>query len=151
MDFEEAWLAFWQELGAGRTMVLSTSLNDRVTSRMMSIVALEGRMYFQTDCALPKYEQLKGNPNVALCADNIQIEGRCEELGKPSADEAFCTAYQKCFPTSFTRYTFLPGERLFMVTPARVQRWRYLDGKPCVETFDVKNGRHSLAPYGAEG
>lgn len=90
MTFEEAYLQFWHEFGESRVMVLSTSFQDAVTSRTMSIVALEEKLYFQTDKTFRKYEQLKANPNVALCIDNIQMEGQCCEVGKPLEHPGFC-------------------------------------------------------------
>ncbi len=80
--FHDKYQAFLSDFGNGRTMVLSTSENDIVSSRMMSIIQIEG-VYFQTDLTFKKYRQLLSNPNVALCIDNIQIEGVCEELEHP--------------------------------------------------------------------
>lgn len=64
-------------------MVLSTSYQDKVTSRMMSVIIFDGEFYFQTDKNFRKYNQIKNNPNVLLCCDNISVEGICTELGKP--------------------------------------------------------------------
>ena len=47
MLFDEAYRRFWMDLGESRTMTLSTSLHDLVTSRMMSIVVLEGGSFFR--------------------------------------------------------------------------------------------------------
>lgn len=52
MDFKEAYAQFLREFGAGRPMVVSTSLHDRVTSRMLSVVLMDGKFYFQTDKTL---------------------------------------------------------------------------------------------------
>ncbi len=41
---------------------------------MMSIIIDGGKFYFQTDKDFRKYEQIKGNPHVALCIDNLSIE-----------------------------------------------------------------------------
>ena len=84
MEFQEAYSNFYKELGENKKMVLSTSRNDVVTSRMMSIIVLNKKLYFQTDKTLRKYNQLKENPNVSLCIDNIQIEGHCEKSREPS-------------------------------------------------------------------
>lgn len=46
MDFITAYENFYEELGESKKMVLSTSLNDTVTSRMMSIVVLNKKIYF---------------------------------------------------------------------------------------------------------
>lgn len=150
MDFDEAVLKFRQELGTSRTMVLSTSLNDIVTSRMMSVVVLGGCLYFQTDTMSGKYAQLTGNSHAALCIDNIQIRGDCTETGHPSEDPAFCELYQKSFPGSYKRYTNLKSERLFRFEPAFIERWIYIDGEPYVETMDISRKEYSLRKYCAE-
>lgn len=147
MDFDRAYSTFLYEFGEGREMVLSTSLDDHVTSRMMSVVLLDGKFYFQTDWNSRKYEQLFRNRNVALCVDNVQIEGTCAELGRPAASPRFCVAYRERFPAAFERYSTLECERAFSVTPALVRRWFYLDGVPHTEIFDVAARTHELRKY----
>lgn len=137
-EFAARYGAFLEELGKGRKMVLSTSLHDHVTSRMMSIVQSGGVFYFQTDMEMRKYAQLSGNPRVALCIDNIQIEGLCRQLGRPMENRDFCSLYEECFPGSFHRYSALERECLFAVTPRRIERWLYLEGEPFVEEMDVE-------------
>ena len=58
---------------------------------------------------------------VALCIDNTQIEGICEELGRPLENEAFVRDYKLYFAGSFERYTQLENERLFKVTPQYIK------------------------------
>lgn len=145
--FEDEYLKFWQEFGESKKMVLSTSLNDVVTSRMMSMVVLDKNIYFQTDRTFRKYSQLKGNPNASLCIDNIQMEGYCEEIGKPGEHIEFSDAYKKYFLSSYMRYTALESERLFAVRPTFIERWLYIDKIPYVEIFDVTNKQYSLKPY----
>lgn len=136
--FLDMYKAFLEEFGTGRKMVLSTSLQDHVTSRMMSIVQREGIFYFQTDREMRKYGQLSGNPQVALCIDNIQIEGLCRQIGHPMENRDFCILYEECFPGSFHRYSALEKECLFAVTPFRIERWLYLEGRPFLEEMDVE-------------
>ena len=145
--FEEQYAKFWRELGKSKLMVLSTSLNDVVTSRTMSFVVLDRKLYFQTDKIFRKYNQLKGNPNVSLCIDNIQIEGQCSEMGKPIENADFCAVYKECFTGSFNRYSSLENERLFAVTPTFIERWHYMDNVPYMETFDIENKKYSLKKY----
>lgn len=145
--FEEEYLKFWREFGKSKKMVLSTALNDIVTSRTMSVIHLDGKLYFQTDNTLRKYKQLKGNPHVALCIDNIQIEGLCEEIGSPVENEDFCNAYRDCFTSSFNRYTSLKNERLFVVLPTFIERWIYMDGVPYMQIFDVENRKYMFKQY----
>ncbi len=150
MTFEEEYMSFWTEFGKSKKMVLSTSYHDVVTSRTMSVVSLGGMLYFQTDKTFRKYEQLTNNHNVALCIDNLQIEGQCTEIGNPIDHEDFCIAYKAAFADSFHRYTMLKNERLFAVTPTFIERWIYLNGAPYMQIFDVKNKRYLLKQYSGE-
>ena len=113
--FSDKFEAFLSDFGKGRKMVLSTSENDIVSSRMMSVVQIDGVFYFQTDITFRKYRQLSANPNVALCIDNIQIEGICEEIGQPLQNALFCERFEECFKGSYDAYTSLKNERLFAV------------------------------------
>lgn len=145
--FTEKYEAFLMEFIKGRTMVLSSSENNKVTSRMMSIVLVNGLFYFQTDKTFRKYNQLISNPQVALCIDNIQIEGVCEEIGHPMDNSMFCNMYKKCFVGSFNAYSSLKNERLFVVKPIYVERWIYIDGVPFMETFDMQKHEYELTKY----
>ena len=128
-------------------MVLSTSKDNKVSSRMMSIIQINGQFYFQTDVTMKKYHQLKFNKNVALCIDNIQIEGVCEEKCHPLDNNLFCNIFQKCFKGSFDAYSSLKNERLFVVKPLFVERWIYSDSIPYIEIFDIENEQYSYKKY----
>lgn len=145
--FWEEYNKFLSEFGEGRKMVLSTSQGGRVSSRMMSIVLINGLFYFQTDMTMKKYGQLRENPNVALCIDNIQIEGKCEEIGHPLKNEAFCERFKECFKGSFDAYTALGNECLFAVKPTYIERWIYNDGVPYIESFDVEAQTYEINRY----
>ena len=124
--------AFFEEFGSGRTMVLSTMNGGRVSSRMMSVVLIGRCFFFQTDITLRKYSQLTENPHAALCIDNIQIEGVCQEIGHPLCHETFCKVFSERFKGSFDSYTALDNERLFALTPEYIERWVYRDGVPFI-------------------
>lgn len=150
MDFTSAYKNFYKELGESKKMVLSTSSKDVVTSRMMSIVVINEKIYFQTDRSFRKYTQLKENPRVSLCIDNIQIEGYCEEIGIPNDDAEFVNAYKKYFLSSYVRYSSLKNERLFEVIPTFVEKWVYIDGIPYMEILDIKNKEYKIMQYVGE-
>ncbi len=145
--FDDKYNAFLIEFGHGRKMVLSTSENNRVSSRMMSIIQIDGSFYFQTDITMRKYRQIESNRNVALCIDNIQIEGVCEEEGHPLDNGQFCNLYQKCFQRSFDAYSSLKDERLFVIKPVFLERWIYSNGVPYIEIFDVENREYNHRKY----
>lgn len=145
--FTEKYNAFLSEFGKARKMVLSTSKENVVSSRMMSIVLMDGRFYFQTDATSKKYCQLTNNKNAALCADNIQIEGICEEMGRPHDNAAFCGLFRECYKGSFEAYTMLENERLFALVPTYIERWVYKENIPYIETFDIKSRSYMISGY----
>ena len=138
---------FFQQLGEHGCMVLSTSLHDEVTSRMMSFIIYDGKFYFQTDKRFRKYAQLKGNSRVSLCRDNMAVEGICSEMGKPCDFPAFCELYQKYFSASYRRYTGMEEERLFVVTPARLEQWIYEGNQPYMEILDFQSQTYEKVQY----
>ena len=139
--------AFYSDFGTGRKMVLSTSENNRVSSRMMSVVLIDGEFYFQTDITMKKYHQICANDNVALCIDNIQIEGKCTEAGHPLNNARFCEVFQECFRGSYDAYSSLENERLFIVKPLYIERWVYKDRIPYMESFDTERQQYSFKQY----
>ncbi|MEG0077637.1 pyridoxamine 5'-phosphate oxidase family protein [Anaerorhabdus sp.] len=147
---EEYLNQFYREFNGSKIMVLSSSYQDKVSSRMMSIIQMEGKFYFQTDKTFRKYNQLIQNPNVSLCIENIQIEGSCVELGKPSEYPKFCEVFKKMFEKSFLAYSHLENERLFEITPIRIERWIYKENTPFIEIFDLLEEKHLLIEYKGE-
>lgn len=149
-EFRRQQSSFWAAFGEAKKMVLSTAAKDRVSSRMMSIIQMEGLLYFQTDQTFLKYRQLAENKKAALCMDNIQIEGVCRELGHPMENERFAGLYRKHFPGSFERYSGLKNERLFVMSPVYIKRWIYREGLPFEEVFEAEGERYSLTEYQGE-
>lgn len=139
--------SIFDQLGEYKHMVLSTSLNDNVTSRMMSIIFIENLCYFQTDITFNKYRQISNNKNVSLCIDNISIEGICEEIGRPENNELFMDLYKRHFKGSFEMYTMLENERLFKITPTFIKKWVYDNKIPFIEVLDFSNNTYSKIKY----
>ena len=117
---------------------------------MMSVVQIDGAFYFQTDIKLRKYRQICANDNVALCIDNIQIEGKCTEIGHPLENPRFCEAFEKAFKGSYDAYSKLENERLFVIKPLYIERWVYNDRIPYIESFDVEKQQYSFKQYNGD-
>lgn len=137
----------FENIGRQKKMVLSTVCENHVTSRMMSVIIMDGCFYFQTDKIFRKYEQIKKNPQVALCMDNIQIEGSCMELGHPLENKEFCEFYRQAFQNSYDKYTAMENERLFKIVPNFIQKWIYEDGEPYIENFDFERQQYLKVIY----
>lgn len=146
-DFYSELSNFYNGFGSYKTMVLSTSLDDRVTSRTMSIVLINGIFYFQTDRNFEKCRQIENNPNISLCIDNIKIEGICSEIGAPVDNFEFIKVYKNCFPNSYKLYSLLDTEVLYEIKPVLIKKWIYENGYPYTETFDLKNKEYKKIKY----
>ncbi len=48
-SFKNTLNKFYNDFGTYKAMVLSTSLNDKVSSRMVSVIVIDGIFYFQTN------------------------------------------------------------------------------------------------------
>lgn len=145
--FSEKYSDLMDQFGISKKMVLSTAENNIVSSRMMSVIQINGKLYFQTDKTFRKYRQIVQNPDVSLCIDNIQIEGRCKEIGRPLENNEFLQKFQRCFPDSYKRYSLLENEVLFEMTPTYIERWVYIDSVPFIEIYDVSNEEYRLDEY----
>ncbi len=90
------------------------------------------------------------NHNVALCIDNIQIEGLAEEMGKPLDHKIFSKLFSQQHKGSFDAYSSLENERVFEVRPVFVQRWLYIGTVPYIERFYVEEKRYIKEKYNGE-
>lgn len=149
--FEQKRITLFNEIGECKKMVLSTSFEDYVTSRMMSIIIYDGIFYFQTDKTFKKYEQLQKNRKVALCIDNISVEGYSKELGHPMENSDFCNLYKNYFPSAYNRYTQLANERLFSIEPIIIKKWIYEEDEPYEEVFDFVGKIYEKRKYLRKG
>ena len=132
MDFEHETTSFFNKIGIAKKMVLATCAENKTTARMMSCIFTDGNIYFQTDKDFLKYKQITINPNVALCIDNIQIEGIASDIGHPLDKDNifFSVKFKASFRGAYYKYTSLSCERLIQVTPKFITLWEYDNGKP---------------------
>ena len=136
--YERKLSELFRTIGKVRKMVLSTSFNNRVTSRMMSFVIFDNKFYCQTDKTFLKYQQIKSNPKVALCIDNIQIEGIAKNIGKPLENKKFISLFKQYYKTSYEIYSFLENEILLEIEPIFIRVWIYKDFIPVREFYNLK-------------
>lgn len=114
-------------LKRAKHMVLATSANNQVTARTMSCASDDLTIYCQTDKSFTKCKQMAENPNVALCAGNMQIEGTASIQGHPLSDEnkRFVTLFKKRHSGSFKMYSHLEDEVVIEIEPTKVTLWKY--------------------------
>lgn len=139
----------YARIGKSKVMVLATSEQDRVTARLVSCVICNEHIYFQTDKKFIKYSQILANPNVALCFENVQIEGVATVIGHPldSGNHFFAEAYQNHFKESFHSYSSLVDEVLVEIKPTLITVWSYDNNRPFREFFDSQNKKYFVEYY----
>ena len=118
------------------SIILATSLNNKVTSRTIGHVICESSIYFQTDKRSEKYNQIKSNRNIALSVKNIQIEALAEIIGHPTQDSNFLQLYKKRFPDSYAKYTNLADEVLIKVIITKAKLYTYIADEPYLDIVD---------------
>lgn len=138
-DLNENLPRLWELLGSHSVMTLSTCADNRVTSRPMSVVIINGKFYCQTDINYMKCRQLSKNPNAALSFKNFSIEGICRIIGKPTEHGFFMRAMEQHFPSAAERWSSIPTECLLEITPTLVYLWEYENSKPYMEYWDFEN------------
>lgn len=138
---------FFEWFGTHKNMVLSTSSGKRIHSRMMSIVCLNRKFYFQTDKNFRKCRDIEENHFVSLCMDNTQIDGICKKSGKPADNKEFCGIYKLFYPKAYELYTYLETEVLYEIEPKYIERWIYEEKQPYLEIFDIKNNKYEKKKY----
>ena len=83
IDFETSLESKLKALNELTEIVLSTSKNDNVTSRVVSCAFDNTTIYFLSWEHHTKCNQIKANSKVSLCHANIQIKGIAEIIGSP--------------------------------------------------------------------
>ena len=114
-------------LEQNREMVLATAAHDHVTARSVTCIHKDFKIYFQTDTNFLKYRQIGANPSVALCAGNMQIEGKAHFIGRTldGSNQEIAALYRKIHPGSFNAYSHRESSVLAEVEIIRVTLWKY--------------------------
>lgn len=138
LNFEELKKGFIESIEKLGIMVLATASAGKVTARPMSIVNIEEQILFQSDVNFLKFKQIKDNPNVAMTAGNIQIEGiaKIGEHSLASSNSDFVALYKEKHRGSYDSYSGSKNTVVIRVNPTFVTFWNYVDGQPCRDFLD---------------
>ena len=128
-------------------IVLATSLNNRVTVRTVNYASEGLTIIFGSWTHLKKIAQIRANAKVALCRDNVSIEGIAEMVGSPQDEEnkRFVGIYKKKLPGLFESwFAHFSGTVFVKVTPTLIVSFVSKDNKPFLEYLDLENKRAYL-------
>ena len=103
-------------------MVLATSHSDRVIARNVLIASHGLDLYFFTWRHSRKSVQIRENPRVALCKDDVQIEGVAEILGGllEEKNKEYADILRNKFPDSVEMWEHRPGIVIVRVRPTLI-------------------------------
>jgi uncharacterized pyridoxamine 5'-phosphate oxidase family protein len=131
----------YAHIGESKIMALATSSQNHPTVRLVSCIVYKNKILFQTGTDLIKYKQICENNNVALCVDNIQIEGIANIIGKTNDkhNKEIMETYKEYYKTSYETYSQNEKEILIEVIPMKIVKWDYENGKPYRIFIDINN------------
>lgn len=141
-EFTEKLSYMWDKIGSHGVMVLSTSAENRVTSRPVSVVVINGKFYFQTDKSYLKCRQLEINENAALSFENFSIEGKCRDIGRPTENGFFTNALKEYYPSAYERWSALESECVLEFAPTLIYSWSYENERPYMEYWDLEKSSY---------
>ncbi|MGL4109221.1 pyridoxamine 5'-phosphate oxidase family protein [Clostridium sp. LP20] len=136
LDFNKVKEEFFRSIGDTKIMVLATTDSQKVSARNMSIVINNEKFYFQTDYNFDKCREIEKNKNVALCVDNIQIEGKVTYIGDfyDKKFEEFKKVFKLKHKSSYEGYSKLMDNKVFEVIPTKISLYKY-DGLDVYREF----------------
>ena len=124
------------------TMVLATSSGNRVLARNVLIFSKGLELYFFTWGHSRKCQQIEENPNIALCKDDMKIEGTAEILGglTEEKNKEYTDFMRSRNPESIKRWEKHPSMVIVRVRPTQiVYGSRTIDGCVYHEFVDLRN------------
>jgi uncharacterized pyridoxamine 5'-phosphate oxidase family protein len=130
LNYKDELNKIFQEIGENQFMAFATCSKNFPTVRTMSVVIIDNKIYFQTGNDSVKYKQFTENKNVALCYNNIQMEGVANNIGKPVEHESIMEKYKKYYESSYEKYSKLDKEILVEVKIKNIIKWEYINGEP---------------------
>jgi uncharacterized pyridoxamine 5'-phosphate oxidase family protein len=134
----------YKQIGDSKIMALATCSQNYPTVRLVSCIVYEGKIFLQTGTDLIKYKQICENNNVALCVDNIQIEGIANIIGKTNEKQdneiiKIMEVYKGHYRNSYEAYSNKEKEILIEIVPIKITKWDYENTKPYRIFIDIKN------------
>jgi len=146
LDFQKVREEKIRFLDSHHVIVLATSFDDRVTARTVTYASKGLEVYFLSWGHHKKCVQIRGNPRVALCRDNLTMEGSAEILGNPldEKNKEYAEIYRNKLPRDFEGFARIPGFAIVKVTPTFVVSWVRIENRFFLEHLDLENKRAFL-------
>jgi general stress protein 26 len=148
--FEKAVEIMKEKMGAYKIMALASCVDNYPMVRNVSCLFYNDRIYSKTDRNFRKTKQLYENPNVALCFNGTQVEGKAKILGLVTDEpgRVFEKKYKEYLWQSYNAYSHTDTEILVEITPEFVEIWDEDENRMAFQTFiDFKKEEAWIKPY----
>lgn len=123
-------------------MALATSHNDRVMARNVLIASHELDLYFFTWGRSRKCVQIRDNSSVALCKEDVQIEGEAEILGDllDEKNQEYADILRRKLPDSVRKWEDRPGMVVVRIRPTLITTaGGTIDGEIYLDYLDLRS------------
>ena len=147
IEYKQEIKSVFKILDNEKYIVLATASKDRVTARIISHIILNDLIYFQTDSNFLKTKQIKQNKKVALCLNNIQIEGEATICAHPYDNEEFIEKFKTKHKDSYKQYSNLKDEITIQIKPTFITIWEYKEGKPLRKFLNILKNEATFEYY----
>jgi general stress protein 26 len=143
LDFEQTLQAKLNRLKSAGDMVLSTSLDNKVTSRMVTC-ACEGRtVVFLSWKHHTKCLQIAKNQHVALCYENLQIQGLADIMGSPFSEnnKVYADLLKEKISGIYKRFSRYKGMVIVKIEITRIhswEDWHQQEGSYVIDIVDLE-------------
>lgn len=146
LDFEKVKEEKVKFLDSHHAIMLATSSGNRVTARTVTYASKGLDIYFMSWNHHKKCVQIKGNPRVALCRDNLSIEGSAQILDSPldEKNKDVVEIYRNKLPKDYDGFARMPGMVMVRVTPTLMISWVRVGNKFLLEYLDLEKKRAYL-------
>lgn len=141
LNYKDTLQEFYRLLSDIHDMVLSTSAEDRVSSRVVSTACYEDTLYFMSWGHHLKCQQIARNPLVSLCQQNFQLEGRAVIKGDVLNDNnrGIVELYKTKQPTYYKMFSQYAGMVIIEVKLHRISRFGFESAKFYLDCVDLRD------------
>ncbi len=130
----------WEIIIKEQEILLSTSANDRVTTRTVSPTYYQGAILIFTSPESLKYKQLKSNPNCSIAVNGYFIEAKAEFLGHTMLEKntSLRDVYSQKYNGAFDEGIEFGGRtaEFILLKPVLVKGWTFDNSIP-ISPFEI--------------
>ena len=119
LDYNEHSKNVLEKIKDEKNIVLATSADGRVTTRIVGQLLFNGMIMFTTDSKSFKVSQIKENSNVAFHLNGINIESVATLIGHPDTVPLYNEEYERKYPEYVSKYESFPDD---VVVASKIKR-----------------------------